>query len=143
MKLERCILHRVMPAVVLLLAASFGHAQEGITFNVPFNFTIGTQSLPAGEYSVRPLPQSLNKMLLRNQSGQVLVLVQTTPMESRRTPDSPIVVFNRYGGQYFLNQIWERSDEFGQKVAKSRSEVELAKATHTTPQLVALTSAAR
>jgi hypothetical protein len=56
MKSQGCILHQMMLAMFVLLAASMGHAQYGIRATIPFNFTIGTQSLSAGEDPRKPLP---------------------------------------------------------------------------------------
>jgi len=61
-------------------------------------------------------------------------------MESQAAPASPTVVFSRYGGQYFLSQIWEGSNEFGQRVAKSPAEIELAESRRQMPELIALSS---
>lgn len=140
MKSVHCILRRTLPAIIWLLAGNIGYAQEGITFTAPFDFTIGRQTLPAGQYTIRPLPQSLRKLLLRSQSGQILTFLQTDPMESQAAPASPTVVFSRYGGQYFLSQIWEGSNEFGQRVAKSPAEIELAESRRQMPELIALSS---
>lgn len=138
MKRHCCILHAMMLAMFALLSVGIGFAQDGIKATIPFNFIIGKESFSPGDYTVTPLPQSLSKMLLRNRAGQILASIQTNPAESRRTPGSTKLVFNQYGEQYFLAQIWEAGNEFGQQLAKSPLETELAKARHSPAQLVAL-----
>jgi hypothetical protein len=141
MKKQGCILHKMILAMFLLLVAGIGYAQDGIKVSVPFDFTVGKQSFPAGEYTVTPIPMSLNKMLLRNRAGEVLTFIQTNPAASRERTSSAKLVFNQYGGEYFLTQIWEAGNDFGQQLIKSSAEIEIAKAAQSPVQLVALSSA--
>jgi hypothetical protein len=141
MKKQGCILHKMILAMFLLLAVGVGYAQEGIKVSVPFDFTVGKQTFPAGEYTVAPMPMSLNKMLLRNRTGEVLIFMQTNPAESRERANSARLVFNQYGGEYFLTQIWQGGSDFGQQLIKSSVEIEMARATQSRAQLVALSSA--
>jgi hypothetical protein len=141
MKKQGCILHKMILAMFLLLALGIGYAQDGIKVSVPFDFTVGKQTFPAGEYTVTPMPTSLNKMLLRNRAGEVLTFIQTNPAESRERVRSAKLVFNQYAGQYFLTQIWQAGTDFGQQLIKSSVEVEMARATRSPVQLVALSSA--
>jgi hypothetical protein len=141
MKTKGCILRSIIVSMFLLLAFGTGFSQDGIKVSIPFNFIVGTQSFPPGDYTLKPLPLSLNKMLLRNQAGEVLTSIQTNSAESRVAPGSGKLVFNQYGWQYFLVQIWEPGSRIGQRLVTSPAEIQMAKASHTPAELVALSSA--
>ncbi len=128
MKRQSCILHKMMLGVVVLLVVGMGHAQIGgdvIKVKLPFNFSIGTQRFPAGEYSLKPLLP--NTMLLRNQAGQTLTSIATNSVESTEALGSTKLVFNSYGGQYFLRQVWRAGNGTGREMIKSPVEIEMAK----------------
>jgi len=124
--------------MLVVLAVGMAHAQIGgdvLKVRIPFSFTVGTQQLPAGEYSLKPLLP--HTMQLRNQSGQVLISIATNSIESTEVPRSVKLVFNGYGGQYFLAQIWKAGDSTGQELIKSPTEIEMARK-HPSGQQVAL-----
>jgi len=129
-----------MLSLFVLMTVSIGFAQEGIKVTIPVDFTIGKQSFSAGNYTIGPLPMSLGIMLLRNQAGQVLTTIQTNPAESKDVLGSAKLVFNRYGGCYFLAEIWEAGNEFGRQLIKSSAEIEMATAYHSPARLVAVSS---
>ena len=123
-----CILQKtVMLAMFLMLAVGLGHAQSGIRVNVPFNFEIGGQTFPAGEYSLKPLPRFPHAVALQNQSGRTLSYIGTNSLQSRDVASSTKLVFNRYAGQYFLTQMWVAGSEVGWETMKSPVEIQLAK----------------
>jgi hypothetical protein len=76
-------------------------------------------------------------MVLRNQTGQALLL-WTNPVESKEASNSAKLVFNRYGGHYFLAQIWEAKNDARRQLAESRAEIEMAKAQQSPEQEIAL-----
>lgn len=123
-------------SMFVVLAVSMSHAQIGgdvLKVKVPFNFTVGTQTFPAGEYSLKPLLP--NTMLLRNQAGQVLTSIGTNSVESSEVQKSVKLVFNGYGGQYFLAQIWKAGDNIGRELIKSPVEIEMATKYSPGPQI--------
>ncbi len=85
------------------LALGIAHAQIGgdvLKFKVPFDFSVGTQTFPAGKYSLKPLLP--HTMSLRNEAGQVLTNIGTNSVESTEVQKSVKLVFNGYDGHYFL-----------------------------------------
>jgi hypothetical protein len=123
-----CILQKaLMLGLFLMLAVSFGHAQSGIRVNVPFNFGIGGQTFPAGEYTLKPLLQFPHTVLLQSQTGRALSYIGTNSMQSRDVAGSTKLIFSRYGGQYFLNEMWIAGSEVGWQTMKSPLEIQLAK----------------
>jgi len=129
-------------SVFVVMSVAISQAQIGgdaLKVKIPFNFNVGTQTFPAGEYSLKPLLP--HTMLLRNQAGQVLTNIATNSVESSEVPRMVKFVFNGYGGQYFLTQIWKAGDSTGQELAKSAVELEMARK-YSSGQQIALQVAA-
>jgi hypothetical protein len=125
MKRQNSILHKMMLGTFILLAVGIGNAQYGqiLDAKIPFDFSVGKQSFPAGNYTLKP---ALNHtMLLRNQTGQFLATIDSNYVESKGATKSKLV-FNGYSGRYFLAQIWEQGNNTGQQVIKSPVEIEIA-----------------
>src|ERR1700747_2101399 len=92
----RCI---VTTFGMLALAMSM-HAQDLVRVSVPFDFTVGGQSLPHSTYEISRVETTSLEMLsvrnLDNQSQTELVLAKTN-----ETLGEPKLLFDRYGGKYF------------------------------------------
>jgi hypothetical protein len=82
--------------------------------DIPFAFSVGDKTLPAGEYIVRCVntASDLKILQLHNQTGSVSVLVQTNSVIGK-TQESAKLVFNRYGDRYFFAQSWLVGDRSG------------------------------
>lgn len=128
-------------AAVLLVSTMVSaqcHAQTTIAMkgNVPFAFTVGDKTLPAGEYSVQNVIWGNESVqLIRSLGGSDSFVVGTLQADGKNNDSSPCLVFHRYGDQYFLSQIWYGSDS-GRELSKSRREKELAG--HEAPREVAV-----
>lgn len=96
--------------------------------NIPFAFSVGEKSFPAGEYTVRCTnPASTGNVLqLRNKHGNSSVLVLTNSIMGQ-TNDDARLIFNRYGDRYYLAQAWFAADNTGMQAPKSRGEKASAK----------------
>ena len=116
----------VILSFLAIFAASTAHAQSGgeQTANVPFSFSVGGRTFPAGTYSVRRLnPQSDRTALsVRSADGRAGKIVLTLPVQSGAARESAKLVFNRYGHQYFLSQVWTTADNAGLELPRSRAE---------------------
>jgi hypothetical protein len=91
--------------------------------NIPFEFSVGKKSLPAGEYTVTQVnPASDHAVLqLRSKDGSASAMVQMTTVIGK-AQESAKLIFNRYGNQYFFAQAWVGSDNTGMQAAKSGAE---------------------
>lgn len=106
---------------VAVTSASHGFAQDTeMRVNVPFAFHNGSQRMPAGVYTVKM--QSEHVILLRGYSTSGFV---TTNPEIGKPSEKGKLVFQRYGDQYFLREVWPANSETGQKCAKSKLEREV------------------
>ena len=119
----------VMLAVVPLYAIS-----SKITANIPFDFMVGNKTLPAGSYRVgRSTTMGMLVILSLDQRGSAMFHAHPVRYGNPRSAkwgqdNSPKLIFNRYGDQYFLSQVWsgEETDD-GRRLMKSRREREVAK----------------
>jgi hypothetical protein len=117
----------VLTLLTLVWAVPLVYAQSSsrMTANIPFNFTVGSQPLPAGQYSVKPLSQAA--VLVQGEDSRSAAIVLTMAAQSSKTQQVGKLVFNRYGDQYFLAQIWTPATNTGRVLPKSRLEREIAK----------------
>src|SRR5215472_10717377 len=99
----------VVAALLLtLMAAKVSHAQETRLYvNVPFDFQVGDQMMPAGEYLVeRPFSSSWSLQRLRHVNGDAVSTISTIPTEAKNGDRMPELIFNVYGKTRFLAEIW-------------------------------------
>lgn len=123
-------------SLVLLLgivpASGFGDVL--IRADIPFDFTIKNQTYPAGNYSItRPEPAN-HFFVLQNgeRRAEALVVIRSVLDKTRywNYGDKPAkLVFNKYGAQHFLSQVWMVGETTGYELPKSNAEREVAKNT--------------
>jgi hypothetical protein len=103
-------------------------ATQQFTADIPFDFHVGGERFPAGEYTVRCVnPSSDVKVLqLRKTDGESSVMLHTNSVIGRMNRTSKLI-FNRYGNQYYFSQAWLASDGLGMQAVKSRQEKATAK----------------
>ena len=98
------------------LAAGVGDLQP----LVPFAFTAGNQTLPAGEYTVTRSSVFPGVLSIRSRQGAVFVL---SPAQESGQADAPRLVFTRYRDRYFLREVWF-AGRAGFKLPETREERE-------------------
>jgi len=91
--------------------------------NIPFQFNVGTKTLPAGEYSVRQVnPDSDHGvLLLSSKDGNASVMIQVGSVIGK-AQESAKLTFHRYGNKYFFAQAWIDGDNTGMQAPKSKAE---------------------
>jgi hypothetical protein len=116
-------------ALCILAAAVPAYAQgPTVTANIPFEFMVGSQILPAGEYRIQSEPLGDDCVqLIRSLDGGTPAMVLTMALvEPKGQQVAPQLVFHKYGHTYFLSEVWAGGDR-GRKLFKSRREKELAR----------------
>jgi hypothetical protein len=95
-----------------------------LTANIPFDFYVGHDLLPAGKYDLRTVAGSVLRVLSEN--GERTAAISTIPVwnESGRVSK---LVFNRYGKTYFLSEVHWQGFSQARGLIKSPSELELAR----------------
>ena len=84
-------------------------APSKVEVNIPFEFSAGKTTLPAGIYTVKRL--SGNNVTLRSENGRSTAILNA-PVTNNSTDPNAVerLVFERYGDQYALSQIWLTAD---------------------------------
>jgi len=118
----------VLTVVGLSTAKAQNSGTTHLIANIPFEFSVGNKTLPAGEYTVRCLnPSSDLKVLqLRSRDGLVVAMVLTNSVIGK-SQETARLIFNRYGDDYFFTQAWMPADNTGMQAPKSRSEKRIAR----------------
>ncbi len=95
-----------------------------IRANVPFTFSVGDKTLPAGDYTVSILnPTSDRKTLqIRSENGRLSAIVQTVGANNASAAKNARLVFHRYGDQYFFAQAQLAGDSTTLAATKTRAE---------------------
>jgi hypothetical protein len=123
--------------VLAALGSVAAHAQvdRRIEANVPFKFTVGDTTLPAGRYYVKQLdgmePQVLE---ISSADGRVTVAFLTDNAQANGTPAKSELVFDRYGDRDFLRQVWLGGQQTGAELPQSRAEKKAAHHGGATPK---------
>lgn len=115
----------------MTLGAQMMHAQitDQIKANIAHRFTVGTATLPPGQYTFRILRGTdMNAMMVTSQDGNTS---DEFLVREAKLPDPPKhseLVFDRYGNHEFLAKIFEKGHKTGVAVAEpSREESRLQK----------------
>lgn len=106
------------------------NAQSGpqIEGNVPFAFSVGNTTLPAGKYEIRRLDDSEPSVLeLSSSNGRTKVVFETEDTQTREDQimGNTKLVFNKAGDKYFLSQIWVAGSASVNELPKSKMEKKL------------------
>jgi hypothetical protein len=89
----------------LAVAGVQAQAPSKVEVNIPFQFSAGTKTLQPGVYSIKRL--SGNYLMLRRVDGKSAVILNAPISLTSSDPNAvERLVFNKYGEQYALAQIW-------------------------------------
>jgi len=91
--------------------------------DVPFAFMAAGVHLPTGSYIVSHVDPSL--ILIETRDGKARALVYVA-IENSKSSTPTKLVFNKYGDQYFLAQVWTEQDQEVHHCTKCRAEKILA-----------------
>jgi hypothetical protein len=92
--------------------------------NVPFQFNVGHEKFPAGDYLIAPVLDS--SIRIQNISGGKATVVLTNWTSGGRV-QGPKLVFNTYGDRHFLSQFWLHRSDIGRQLFVSAEEIEVAR----------------
>jgi len=99
-----------------------------IDANIPFQFVVGTTTLPAGKYVIRQVDDSEdmpNVLEIRSANGKVATILDTENTSLNQAPKKTEVIFDRIGNQYFLSQIFVEGENYGVQAIESKMERKL------------------
>ena len=110
--------------LALVGCLSLGAQTIRLEATIPFEFRVGQQLMPAGEYMVT---HSRGVLSFRTNSGKpkgAMILVSGTQSGSGGSTKNKLV-FNRYGEEYFLSQVWQAGEATGLAATPGKIEKEL------------------
>jgi hypothetical protein len=115
----------VLIALFLLIPA-FVQAQMVVRqrlmrVDIPFAFIAGGAHLPAGQYLVYH-PGDPYFVVIERDDGRARAMVYIHPSATERNESSTKLVFNKYGDQYFLSEVWTERDREVHHCFKCRME---------------------
>ena len=106
--------------IMLAMTSVSAQAPGRVEVKIPFDFTAGKTEFKAGTYSIKRITNTA--LAVRSIDRETTILVDAPlAIESRDAKAGERVVFNQYGGQYFLSQVWLTADS-GRQLFPSRTE---------------------
>src|SRR5262245_32635379 len=140
---------KIVTALSIILdlsIAGFAGLTTRVTADIPFDFSVGNKKFSSGKYTISR-GTSAQTLVIRdseNKDSAVFLVQNASPKKDAKA----MFVFNRYGDQYFLSQVWDGS-ESGSVLAKSKTARKAAKSTRDTitknstqPETVTITAQA-
>jgi hypothetical protein len=107
-------------AIANLAMAGTSFAQsKGVQANVPFDFTVANQVLPAGTYKIQTELDGL--IVIKNHDKPISVLT-LVDQDGTRSKNGGKLIFHKYGDQYFLSEILSDSASMNVKLHPSKAE---------------------
>ena len=113
---------RTIAITLLALAGITGTgkalAQQQIRATVPFEFTVGNKTLPAGTYSISQISDDV--IAIRDNDARSGMLSMTSEATNLRSKN--VLVFDKYNGHYFLREVLCESGKMNVSLPWSKSE---------------------
>jgi hypothetical protein len=93
--------------------------------HIPYSFTVANQPMPAGIYNFYTVG-SQRVVRITNVDGKHTATVSTLLNYSNSAASAAHLVFDEYGSEYFLSQIWSGGDDLSRNPTPSKRARELA-----------------
>lgn len=122
---------RTLTTIVLLIAATTATliAQNThhplMKIDIPFAFTVDNHTMPAGRYYVTDIAAE-RTIALVNADGKHSLVFNDLPNYGRMASPDSRMVFQRYGSEYFLVQVWTKGETVARNPFVSKRVKELA-----------------
>ena len=97
-----------------------------MTVNIPFSFSVDGHALPAGDYTVLAVTPVEN-MALVSADGKHSLIIRDLPNYANNPSATSRLVFNRYGNEYFLAQVWTAGQDVARNPFAGDREKEMAR----------------
>lgn len=115
-----------IPLIIIVFAGVLAinvHAQTKVIASIPFAFSAGKTTLPAGRYTITVLnPTSDRKILqIRSLNGRSSAVVLTNGIIGNVSENAKLV-FERYGDRYVFAQAQLAGDETRLAAVRSKSD---------------------
>ncbi len=125
--MKKQLISLAMSLALLTSAAAYAQSSQLMKVNVPFDFTVGNSSLPAGEYTLSSNDNAGGVLTLQNPKAKKGAMVLSMVCESTKPAPHSELIFHRYGDSYFLSEVWVGGRSIGQQVRTTKHEMEIAR----------------
>lgn len=116
-----------MGAALILLISVAGLAQPPMKANIPFEFVVGNQTLPTGEYEIGPVQNRDSFIIWVNKlNGSATANAISFGSSNPAKPLKACLIFNKYADKCFLSQICAGNGGTSRKLYVSKAEKEVA-----------------
>ena len=112
-------------AVLFFVASAHAQFEQRMTANIPFEFVVGSISLPAGQYEFIRTGEGI--YLVRDADGRSLLTVATASVQANGLSEKSVLKFITVNGRHVLAQIWNDRAETGNEFLYGQSYVDLNK----------------
>ena len=104
--------------VLMGTGRAYAQSAESVQAKIPFDFTVGQATLPAGEYDMKYDPaESQSVLTVRSADGHHEVFVLTEPVDAKHgMPNANKLVFEREGTTYVLSEVFTNDSSVGLEV---------------------------
>jgi hypothetical protein len=122
--LKRVTMLMLIVALAFATAIVSANAQSSnrVVAEIPFQFSVGDQALPAGKYAVKATGAQGNALMIQSADAKRSAIRLTNSIESTRNNERARLVFHRYGDRYFLAEVWTGAGNTGHQLLQSRPE---------------------
>jgi len=114
----------VVTGLFAALACSGLQGQTIMNANIPFDFQLGKNAMPAGDYQIS---YSAHMLVVRSEDRKYNATVLTIPKQRGKASETGVLQFNRYGDSYFFAGVWTPNSVTGSTVVATSREKELAR----------------
>ena len=112
-------------AMIATLAAPLAAQSTTLTATIPFEFAVGSKTMPAGDYTISD--SESHAVLVISGGENALTLTKPVGGGDQVHAGQSLLIFNRYGDRYVLSQVWDSVRDIGREVPMSKTERELSK----------------
>jgi len=123
-RIKRMTMLLLVATLTLISAAvsANGQSSRNQVANIPFEFTIGSHTMPAGRYDVSQMTSGGDAVRIRSKnSSQSVIRLSNAIVKPTRTLEGKLV-FHRYGNSYFLAEVWSAGYSTGRALRESNAE---------------------
>ena len=107
--------------VAAVVSANGQSTSTLVTADIPFDFIVADQTLPAGKYTVRNVSDDGKGLKISSRDGESSVMRLSNLANEKSKKRNARMVFHRYGQQYFLAEVWT-GDNYGRQLLKCKRE---------------------
>jgi hypothetical protein len=114
----------VLLGIAAVSAQSTTASHTFLRANIPFAFVAGGVPLLAGEYRLYH-PGNPYVVVIEKKDSTARAMTYVRPLAVSGRENSTKLVFNKYGHQYFLAEVWTEQDQELHQCFKGRAEQDL------------------